>query len=220
MTMAELLKLDTCAVSDALDKLGLTGTVTGLRALTGPFKLAGRVVTVKLVRATQTEAKATRHLCTAAIESASPGDVIVVEHRSRDDCAGWGGILSLAAKVKGISGSIVDGMVRDVDEAREAGYPLFARGAVPFTARGRIVEGSWNEPIEIGGVAVSPGDFVIADGSGVVFLDETHASDILEVAKAIALRERAMAEAVREGNPVSRVMGGDYETMLGDGQNG
>lgn len=209
-----LSKLDACAVSDALDKLGASGTVNGIAPLTGPVKISGRVVTVKLVAAGNATPK--RHLCTAAVEAAEPGNVIVVEHHARDDCAGWGGILSTAAKTRGIAGTIVDGLARDIDESREAGYPVFARGTTPSTARGRIVEQDWNVAVSIGGVDVEPGDLVIADGSGVVFIASDQLDETLVAAEAIAARERAMAAAIRKGKPVSQVMGGDYETMLGE----
>ena len=213
-----LARLDTCAVSDALDRLGLPGVVAGIRPLTGPHKIAGRSVTVKLVAAEGRTSK--QHLGTAAIEASGPGDVLVIEHRSREDCAGWGGILSRAAKVRGIEGTLVDGAVRDVDESREISYPVFARAAVSATARGRVVEEGWNVPVDIGAVEVHPGDFVIADGSGVVFVKKSRIEEVLLAAEEIAARERAMAEAVEAGKPVSRVMGGDYEAMLGGGRDG
>jgi regulator of RNase E activity RraA len=219
MTVTErLARLDTCAVSDALDRLGLPGVVAGIRPLTGPHKVAGRAVTVKLVAAVGRTSK--QHLATAAIEASGPGDVLVIEHRSREDCAGWGGILSRAAKLRDIAGTLVEGSVRDVDESREIGYPVFARRAVPTTARGRIVEEGWNLPVDIGGVTVHPGDFLIADGSGVVFVAKARIEEVLNAAEEIAARERAMAEAVESGKPVSRVMGGEYEAMLGGGRDG
>jgi regulator of RNase E activity RraA len=219
MTVVErLARLDTCAVSDALDRLGLSGAVSGIRPLTGPHRIAGGVVTVKLVAAEGRTSK--QHLATAAIEASGPGDVLVIEHRSREDCAGWGGILSRAAKARGIAGTLVEGSVRDVDESREIGYPVFARAAVPATARGRIVEEGWNLPVDVGGVTVHPGDFVIADGSGVVFVAKSRIEEVLLAAEEIAARERTMAEAVEAGKSVSRVMGGDYEAMLGGGRDG
>ena len=219
MTETErLTRLDTCGVSDALDRLGLTGAVPGIRPLTGLHKIAGRVVTVKLVAAEGRTSK--QHLATAAIEASGPGDILVIEHRSREDCAGWGGILSRAAKARGIAATVVEGSVRDVDESREIGYPVFARAAVPTTARGRIVEEGWNIPVDVGGIAVHPGDLVIADGSGVVFVKKSRIEEVLLAAEEIAARERAMAEAVEAGKPVSRVMGGDYEAMLGGGRDG
>jgi len=219
MTETErLARLDSCALSDALDRLRLSGVISGIRSLTGAHKIAGRVVTVKLVAAGGRASN--QHLATAAIEASGPGDVLVIEHRSREDCAGWGGILSRAARARRIEGTVVDGAVRDVDESREIGYPVFARGAVPTTARGRVVEEGWNLPVDIGGVTVHPGDFLVADGSGVVLVAKSRLEEVLAAAEEIAARERAMAEAVESGKPVSRVMGGEYEAMLGGGRDG
>lgn len=219
MTKVErLLRLDTGAVSDALDGIGLPGSVAGIRPMTGPFRIAGRVTTVKLVLAEGRTAR--RHLSTAAVEASGHGDVLVVEHRSRADCAGWGGLLSRAAKMRGIEGTIVDGAVRDVDESREIGYPVFARAAVPTTARGRAIEESWNVPIRIADVHVRPGDIVIADASGVVFVVESLAQRVLELAEEIATMERAMAEALERGDAVSQVMAREYEKMVGGGNDG
>lgn len=215
--VTRLARLDSCAVSDALDRLGLPGTVPGIRCLTvtGTVRVAGRVVTVRLGPADGTPPlQSTRHLGTAAIEAAAPGDVIAIDHQGREDAAGWGGILSTAAKYRGVAGVIVDGACRDVDESREVGLPVFARTAVPFTARGRAVEKAFNESIRIGGVAVNPGDLVIADGSGVIFVSAAHAGEVLGAAEQIAAREAEMAKAVLAGQPVSQVMGANYESML------
>jgi len=207
-----LRKIDTCAVSDALDALELRGTVMGLSTISVLKRIAGRVQTVKLGAASPDIPK--KHLCSSAVDAAEPGDVIVVENHTTDIAAGWGGILSTAAAAKGLSGTIVDGPARDADESRDVDYPVFARTATPFTARGRIAEHDWNIEIEVGGVAVHPGDLVLADGSGVVFVPKAHENDILDKAEEIQAKEAAMAAAVQEGKPVSDVMGGDYENML------
>lgn len=206
-----LLKLDTCAVSDACDRLSLPGSVLGILPTSPPAKFAGRIVTVKLADADGRTA--TRHLCTGAIEAANAGDVIVIEN-PRTDAAGWGGILSAAAKTKNLAGVVCGGAVRDIDESRDFGFPVFARASIPRTARGRIIEETFNEPITVGDVAVSPNDLVLADGSGVVFLAADKAEEILDSAEMIAGREAKMRDAVLAGDPVSEVMGRDYETML------
>ena len=208
-----LAKLDTCAVSDAQDKLGIKGTVIGISPLYPTGRIVGRAVTVKLKSKGDQEVS-TRHLCTTAIEASDPGDIIVIDHRSRNDVAGWGGILSAAAKTKGLAGVIIDGATRDVDEAHDLGLALFARAAVPLTARGRIIEESTNEPIEIGGVAVRPGDYVIADNSGIVVVPADRAEEVLPEAENIVAREAAMARDVLAGKSVVEVMGTNYEQML------
>jgi 4-hydroxy-4-methyl-2-oxoglutarate aldolase len=155
-----------------------------------------------------------RHLGTAAIEAARPGDVIVVAAAGRVDAAGWGGVLSLAATVRGVSGVIVDGACRDVDESTSLSLPVYALAAVPATARGRQAEVSWNTPVNIAGVAVAPDDLVVADGSGVVFIPAKRAAEVVAAAELIAAREAAMAERLRAGEPASAVLSADYEDML------
>lgn len=211
--VARLDRLDSCAVSDALDRLELAGAVLGPRPLWSCPRIVGRVVTVKLKPAAPGE-KSPRHLGTAAIEAASPSDVIVVDNGGRVNAGSWGGILSLAAKTKGVSGVVADGACRDVDEARDMGFPLYALAGVAITARGRVVEESFNEPIAIAGVAVAPGDLVIADWSGVVFVPAARAGEVLADAERIAAREAAMAADVRAGKSVVEVMGANYEQML------
>ena len=210
---ARLAKLDSCALSDALDRLGLSGAVLGLRPLWACPRLSGPVVTVKLRPASPGE-QSPRHLGTAAIESASAGDVIVVDAGGAVHAGSWGGILSLAAHSRGVAGVVTDGACRDVDEARELGFPVYGRDGVAFTARGRLVEEAFNGPIQVGGQEVRPGDLVLADWSGVVFVSRGQAEQVLAAAEQIAAREAAMAADIRAGQPVSQVMGTNYERML------
>ena len=212
IAVERLRKIDTCAVSDALDALGIKGTVMGISSISVQRRIAGRVQTVKLGKASPDIPK--KHLCSSAVDAALPGDVIVVENKETEIAAGWGGILSTAAAAKGLSGVIVDGPARDADESRDVDFPVFARAATPFTARGRVAEHNWNKKINIGGVAVDPGDLVLADGSGVVFIPQNNVGNVLDKAEEIQGKEVAMAAAVKAGKPVSDVMGGDYETML------
>ncbi len=207
-----LQRLDTCAVSDALDKLGLPGAVLGLASLTIPARVVGRAVTVKLGAPLPRLPK--RHLGAASIMAAQAGDIIVVEHRGRMDVSGWGGLLSRAAKRKGVAAVLVDGACRDVDEGRDIGMPVFARAAVPMTARGRVAEHAFQEPITFGAVAVHPGDLVLADGSGIVFITAASAAAVIAAAEDIFAREQAMADAIDRGDPLGDVLGADYEDML------
>jgi 4-hydroxy-4-methyl-2-oxoglutarate aldolase len=204
--------LDSCVVSDALDRLKLPGAVLGLHRLATDLKIVGPVITVKLERADGRVGD--RHLGTAAIDSAAPGDIIVIEHHSRADCAGWGGLLSYAARARRVAGVIVDGMCRDIDDSRRLDFPVFARGAVPTTARSRIIETAFNTTITVGPVTVTPGDWVIADGSGVVFVSRNDAALVLEEAEKLTAREALMIAEIDKGTPVSQVMSGAYEHML------
>lgn len=202
---ARLGELDTCAVSDALDALGLSGAVTGIHAQGGlRLPLVGVAVTVRVVP--RRDDTPVPHLATEAVASAGDGDVVVVDDGGRVDVSAWGGLLSLAARLRGVEGAVVDGACRDVDEAAGLGFPVYARGSVPVTARGRIVQASHGDPVTVGSVRVRPGDLVVADGSGVVFVQRERGGEVVELAERLARREAAMADAIRAGESIVDVM--------------
>jgi regulator of RNase E activity RraA len=206
--------LDICDLSDALDALGLAPAATGLMATSIARPIAGRAVTVQLAPGSPALSAERKHLCTAAVEDAGPDEVIVVEQRTGIDAAAWGGILSRAARHRGIAGTIVDGPVRDVEEAIRLDYPVYARSATARTARGRIHEVAWRVPIRVGDIPVSSGDYIAADRSGCVVVPAALVADVLTRAEIIFAKSEEMAAAVERGLPVSKVMGGDYESML------
>lgn len=211
--VARLRRLDACAVSDACDRLDIEGRVSvAARPLTGPVCIAGRVTTVEL--GPVSSEPSARHLCAAATDAATGDSVIVIAHQGRADSAGWGGNLSRAALRNGSAGTIIDGAARDVDEAIAIDYPVFATSATPRTARGRTEERAWGERIDFDGIAVDHGDYVIADSTGAVFVPAGRIDEVLGAAEAIAEREAAMAARLDAGDPVTDVMGADYETML------
>jgi 4-hydroxy-4-methyl-2-oxoglutarate aldolase len=208
-----LRRLDCCAVSDAFDRLGLTGVVTGVPQASGSGRVAGRVTTVKLGLG-EPPPGPPRHLGTTAIEASGPDNVIVIEQRTGRDAGSWGGILTVGAQVRGVAGVLADGPVRDIDEARAYGFSIFTRSFTARTARGRVKEMGTNVPIVFEGVAVNPGDYVIADSSGIAFIPADQIAALLEAAEAIVAKEAAMAKALLDGVPASQVMGGNYENML------
>lgn len=208
-----LKRLDACAVSDALDKLGLKGAVTGLPQRSGDGRIAGIAVTMK-VGPGQPPAGPPKHLGCTAIEHAGPDHVIVVEQRSGVEAGCWGGLLTLGAQVKGVAGVVADGPLRDVDEAIAYGFPVFSRSLTSFTARGRVVELGTQVPVTIGDVSVAPGDYVLADRSAVILIAAADIERVLDAAEAIVAREAAMAKAILAGTPIAQVMGGAYEHML------
>jgi 4-hydroxy-4-methyl-2-oxoglutarate aldolase len=213
LILDRLRRLDACAVSDASDALGLNAVALGLRRLSTDQQVVGRAVTVQLGVA-EAGPTARRHLGTAAVEASGPGDVLVIANEGRESVAGWGGNLSLAAAARAISGVIIDGACRDLAQTQQAGLPLFGRTAVPVTARGRIVELEWNSRVEICGVVVEPGDLVVADADGVVFISARRADEIVALAESIVAKEARMAQDIGRGVAVSTVMGTNYEQML------
>ena len=213
-----LRRLDACAVSDALDKLGLGGVVTGLPQRSGPGRIAGRAVTMKIGPG-QPPAGQPKHLGCTAIEQSDADNIIVVEQRSGVEAGCWGGLLTLGAKVRGAAGVVADGPLRDVDEAMAYDFPVFSRSLTSRTARGRVVELGVQIPVTIGAalggeVTVQPGDYVLADRSAVIFIAAADIERVLEAGEMIVAKEAAMAKAIRAGTPIGEVMGGNYEHML------
>lgn len=208
-----LRRLDACAVSDALDKLKLPGAVTGLPQRSGPGRIAGRAVTMK-VGPGQPPPGPPKHLGCTAIEASGPDDIIVVEQKSGIEAGCWGGLLTLGAKQRGVAGVVADGPLRDVDEAIVYEFPVFSRSLTAFTARGRVVELGTQVPVDIGSATVRPGDYVLADRSAVIFIAAADIERVLQAAEAIVAKEAAMAKAILAGTPIGQVMGGNYEHML------
>ena len=217
-----LRRLDACAVSDALDKLGLPGVVTGLPLRSagpgGNSRIAGRAVTMK-VGPGQPPPGPSRHLGCSAIEQGGPDHIIVVEQRSGLEAGCWGGLLTLGAKVRGIAGVVADGPLRDVDEAIAYEFPIYSRSLTSRTARGRVVELGTQVPVTIGAeqggqVTVQPGDYLLADRSAVIVIAAAEIERVLEAAETIVAKEAAMAKAILAGTPIGAVMGGNYEHML------
>ncbi|MCX7251703.1 MAG: RraA family protein [Burkholderiales bacterium] len=217
-----LRRLDACAVSDALDKLGLPGAVTGLPLRSagpgGNSRIAGRAVTMK-VGPGQPPPGPPRHLGCRAIEQAGPDDIIVVEQRSGLEAGCWGGLLTLGAKMRRIAGVVADGPLRDVDEAIGYEFPIYSRSLTSRTARGRVVELGTQVPVTLGAeqggqVTVQPGDYLLADRSAVIVIAASRIEQVLEAAETIVAKEAAMAKAILAGTPIGEVMGGNYEQML------
>lgn len=192
-----LIKLDSCAVSDALDSLNLKGATWGVRPQWQCPKIAGRAVTMKLKPAGLQQP--TQHLGTAPIEAAQPGDVIVIDNGGKLEFSCWGGLLALSAKLKGVSGVVIDGASRDIDEARELEFPVYARGVVPMTARNRVVQESYNQEIQFAGVQCRPGDLVLADGSGIIIIPKEKEAEVVTAAETIYAKEQEMAAGIRKG---------------------
>jgi regulator of RNase E activity RraA len=111
----------------------------------------------------------------------------------------------MGAKMKGISGVVVDGAARDIDACKEFGFPVYARGTVPITARGRIMEESFNEVVRIGDIQVRPGDIVMADINGIVIVPVEKANEVIEVAEQILGKEEAMVGELRNGVSILEV---------------
>jgi regulator of RNase E activity RraA len=209
-----LLRLSTTNIADALDALSLKGATYGIRPLwESAGKVAGRAITVKLIAAGLTKGKT--HLGVKAIEAGERGDVIVIDNGGRLDTSCWGGILANGAKMKGLSAVVVDGAVRDLDDCVDVQFPVYARGTVVATARGRIMEEATNIMIQFAGVQVRPGDVVMGDRSGVVIVPQEKLDEVLTKAEELYDKEEQMVAEIRAGASMLEVdTKYSYEKML------
>ncbi len=210
---ARLKRLSTTNLSDAMDKLALRGAVIGIRPMFAAERLVGRAVTIKITAAGMTKSKT--HLGIEAIACAEPGDVITIDNHGDPTNNCWGEVLSCAAKVKGVSGVVVDGAARDLDICQEMGFPVFARTAVPITARGRIMQEAFNCMIRLGDVQVRPGDVIVADVNGVVAIPVEKLDDVVREAEVLMDLEEKMKADLLAGMDVLEVdRKYNYEQML------
>lgn len=155
----------------------------GIRPLWGPVpRVAGPAFTVRCPPGDNL-------MLHAAIHRAEPGTVIVVESGDLDYALAGGNVCAVAQR-RGIVAFVADGLIRDLAEVREAGFPVFARGVIPIPAAKKAV-GPLGAPVRCGGVLVEAGDVVVADEEGVVAVPGARRADVLAAAHAKLAREAA-----------------------------
>lgn len=125
----------------------------------------------------------------AAIYRAPAGSVIVAQAGDLDYAVAGGNVCAVAQR-RGIAGFVVDGLIRDVAEARAKGFPVFARGVTPIPG-GKEALLPLNAPVVCGGVTVAPGDIVVADEEGIVVVPSAQMVAVLTRAQAKAAKDEA-----------------------------
>jgi 4-hydroxy-4-methyl-2-oxoglutarate aldolase len=136
------------------------------------------------------------------------GDVVAVDGGGRADAAILGDIMAGALARRGVVGIVVDGAVRDLEGIDEVGVPTFARNAYPTTGSNEG-PGAINVPVQVGGVAVRPGDVVRGDASGVVVVPREHLDAVIALTRAVARREAAWRQAMADGATMAAATGAD-----------
>jgi len=158
------------------DVAGRRGTAHGrIVALDPRMKLAGPAFTVEV-------RPGDNLMIHAAMAMAKPGDILVIDGKGDQTCALMGAIMVNACRQLKLGGIVMDGAARDSLELRELGFPVFCAGTNP-NGPTKFVPGRINWPVSVGGVSVSPGDLVVADGDGVVFIERGKAASMLSLAQ-------------------------------------
>ncbi len=127
----------------------------------------------------------------AAIYRAEPGSVIVTEAGDLDYALAGGNVCAVAQR-RGIAGFVIDGVIRDLAEVRELGFPVFARGVIPVPGV-KAAAAQLNQPVRCGGVTVNAGDIVVADEEGVVVTPHARREQVLLEAQAKLAKEAAQS---------------------------
>ncbi|MFQ5711934.1 MAG: RraA family protein [Candidatus Geothermarchaeales archaeon] len=201
-----LRRFPTSLLSDVLDQMGVEGTITHILPISTNVKIAGPALTVRSIAGDLGTADIKELGVGRILDEAHPGDVIVFDLGGRSHASTWGELASLAAKVKGIEGVVIDGACRDVDEIREEGFPVFTRSVVPRSGKTRVKMLDINVPIQCGEVMVRPGDIIVGDGTGVVAIPPDRAEEAVKIAERLEEIEEREREELLKGRSFSEIM--------------
>ncbi|PMS27531.1 RraA family protein [Paraburkholderia rhynchosiae] len=192
--VARAAKLETATLSDALDRLGLNGQCSRIKARDSSFSMAGRAFTILYGPAASPAGTVGDF-----IDDVPPGSVIVLDNGGRTDATVWGDILTEIAHRRGIAGTVIDGINRDVHLCLSLGYPVFSKDNWMRTGKDRVQVEATNIPVNIGDVRIAPGDLLRGDADGVVSIPKEHEERVLAAAEEIDAAERAIRAAVASG---------------------
>ncbi|WP_322061648.1 RraA family protein [Paraburkholderia sp. J63] len=187
-------KLDTATLSDALDKLGINGQCYRIKARSTDFRLAGRAWTLKYGPAANPPGTVGDY-----IDDVPPGAVVVLDNGGREDATVWGDILTEIAHRRGLAGTVINGICRDVALCLKLGYPVFSRDHWMRTGKDRVQVEATQVPVNIGEARVQPGDILRGDADGVIVIPREHEDAVLDAAEAIHHAEEAIRAACRGG---------------------
>lgn len=200
-TLSDLIRtLQSLPVATVYEAAGKLGDVApSIRPMIEGARLAGPAFTLKTMPG---DNKAVFH----AIDQAPPGSVIVIDGGGTDRVTIWGGTSTVAAQAKGLAGCVTNAAVRDLDEIREARFPVYAPGtAVRGTAKSH--PGWMNIPVSIGDAIVRPGDIVLGDADGLLIVPAEHAAEIAQRALEKRKTEESREARLRAGEPIKSVLG-------------
>jgi regulator of RNase E activity RraA len=177
-------------ISDALDRVGVRDHTLdySIRPLAPGPVVVGRAVPVVVVESSAIPAEpyATEM---QAIDSLRPGDIPVYAVAPDVEAALWGELFTCAALGRGAVGAVVDGYIRDARQIRELSFPVFSRGFSPLDTLGRAAVEAFGVTAVCGGVAVHPGDYVVADEDGIVVVPAAAAPEVVSLVEAKARDE-------------------------------
>jgi 4-hydroxy-4-methyl-2-oxoglutarate aldolase len=194
-SLADQLKaIGVTTLSDALDRLGIEGQCLAIMPLARHFKLAGPAYTIRMLPVGLSGGSVGDY-----IDDVESGQIVVIANDGRVDATVWGDILTLVAHRRGIGGTVIDGVCRDVDRSVELNYPVFARANTMRTGKDRVTADAYNVTVQVAGVRVAPGDWIVGDADGIISIPATRLDEVIETARVIAEAEERIRKAVLDG---------------------
>jgi regulator of RNase E activity RraA len=192
--LARAAQLDTATLSDALDRHGIAGQCHRIKPLDSSFRLTGRAYTLHYGPAGNPSGTVGDY-----VDDVPPGAVLVLDNAGREDATVWGDILTEIAHRRGLAGTVIDGICRDVALSLSLRYPVFSRGNWMRTGKDRVQVEATQIPVNIGNARVCPGDLLRGDADGIVVIPSALEAKVLASAEQIETTETAIREAVRSG---------------------
>lgn len=186
--------LDTPALSDALDRLGIQGQAIGIMPLDRSFRIVGPAFTVRMLPQGVSGKSVGDY-----IDDVASGEVVVIDNGGRLDATVWGDILTTVGHRDAIAGTVIDGVCRDAGRSLELGYPIFARANTMRTGKDRVSAEAYQEPVQLAGARVEAHDWIVGDADGVVVVPASRLDDVLAAAEEIAATEDRIRAAVNTG---------------------
>ena len=190
--------IPTSTVSDVLDKMGINGVINGLHVLVPGTRIAGIAFTIKAIAGERGSYSRSDFPVGEVIGMMGTEDVLVCDIGGQR-VSTMGGLGSLAMKLRGVAGMVIDGGARDVEQIRRNGFPAYVRHVCATSGKTRIKWLAINVPVEIGEVSVCPGDIVVADDTSVAVVPIDKAKDILEQCQRLEQLEAQFEEELRKG---------------------
>jgi 4-hydroxy-4-methyl-2-oxoglutarate aldolase len=195
--------LNAAVLSDVLDSLGLMQQAMKpfMRPLDDTQQLIGRARTGLYMPVYEHRAGENPYeVEIALVDDLHPGDVVVLAcNGPTDRIAPWGELLSTASQVRGATGCVTDGLVRDVKQIREMSFPVFAGGIGPLDTKGRARMVERDGAVQCAGVTVRRGDIVFGDVDGVVVIPREHEAEVIARALDKVAGENESRDALRRG---------------------
>lgn len=212
--VSQLLAVSTPNVSDALDRLGIEGAPQGILPIYPCAKIAGPAATLKVVPFGQAEESIVVGTLRAIVKGGA-GSILVVDGSENPHINSFGGVAGATAKHNGLVGCVSDAVVRDVDEYKVYGMPVYCKGIAQQSVRGRSACAGYGMEIRLGGVRVRPGDYILADDNGTVVIPHERIAEVITFAQKVrATEERVIAEIRAGADPIEAHQRVNYDNML------